>query len=121
MTDFVLSPRITRPSRLRTIRDWFRQARIAASLRAAPPLPDRLLRDVGMEDGAAVPHSAPAPGPAADAPTRPGPPDLGCEPPRPPRLRRERQRALPRRRGFAQIALCGASHRRGRRRCWRPF
>lgn len=87
MTDFVLSPRVPRPSRLRTIRDWFRQARVAASLGATPPLPDRLLRDIGMEDGAAVPHSTHATLPAVDAPTRLGLLDLGWQPPRPRRRR----------------------------------
>ncbi len=87
MTDIVLCPPTPRTSRLAAIRDWLRHARVAASLGAAPPLPDRLLRDIGIEDGAAVADSTHATLPAVDVPTRLGLLDLGWQPPRRPRRR----------------------------------
>lgn len=92
MADIVLST-APAPSRLSALRDWLRQARVAATLvrPAAQPLPDHLLRDIGVEPGewsaATGGHAGPRAAPGIDQPTRLGLLDLGWQPPRPPRRR----------------------------------
>jgi uncharacterized protein YjiS (DUF1127 family) len=92
MAFIVLSTAPTQ-SRLGAFREWLRQARVAATLggKAPQPLPDHLLRDIGVEPGewgaATGRRAGPPAAPGIDQPTRLGLLDLGWQPPRPPRRR----------------------------------
>ncbi|HHZ09303.1 MAG TPA: hypothetical protein GX405_11065 [Rhizobiales bacterium] len=92
MADILLSNEPS-PSRLGALRDWLRQARVAATLtRPAPQsLPDHLLRDIGVEpaewNAATGGRAGPLAAQGIDQPTRLGLLDLGWQPPRPPRRR----------------------------------
>lgn len=88
MSEIALTARAAYPSRLQAIRDWLRQAHVAARLEPAElrGLPDHLLRDIGVEGGVARTADRGL-APRVDAPTRLGLLDLGWQPPRPPRRR----------------------------------